>query len=307
MRRTLLTVVALSAALVGTASSAQTCGSTLSCSNYGNGYAVTSSAGVGFYASSSADNAIYGSTSNANSSCIYGNTQYGFGVAADTSGTDRSAILGRSHGIRGRGVYALTDNSDAYNAAFALYAEVPTSRSSFDYAGYFKGQVLVGGSAVVVGMLSKGGGSFQIDHPLDPDNKFLYHSFVESPDMKNVYDGIALLDSSGEAWVSLPGYFEALNRDFRYQLTPIGQQASLYVSSEISNNRFRIAGGLPGMRVSWQVTGIRQDAFAKAHPIIPEVNKSGNERGYFLHPAELGKPIAKSLVELKGPRPGAVP
>ena len=42
------------------------------------------------------------------------------------------------------------------------------------------------------------------------------------------------------------------------------------------------------MEVSWQATGIRQDAFAKAHRIIPEVEKTGKERGKYLHPKENG-------------------
>ncbi|MGH9844628.1 MAG: hypothetical protein ACREEM_38400 [Blastocatellia bacterium] len=71
----------------------------------------------------------------------------------------------------------------------------------------------------MVGTLSKGGGSFKIDHPLDPENKYLYHSFVESPDMMNIYNGVVTLDETGQAEVELPDYFSALNRDFRYQFT----------------------------------------------------------------------------------------
>ena len=63
--------------------------------------------------------------------------------------------------------------------------------------------------------------SFKIDHPLDPSNKYLYHSSVESQVMKNVYDGIVVLDDKGGAVVVLPVWFEALNKEFRYQLTPI--------------------------------------------------------------------------------------
>jgi len=150
------------------------------------------------------------------------------------------------------------------------------------YAGYFNGNVYVGGT------LSKSAGSFKIDHPLDPANKYLYHSFVESPDMKNVYDGIAVLDGDGRATVQLPAYFQALNRDYRYQLTCIGGYAPVYIGQEISDNAFVIAGGSPGMKVSWQVTGIRQDDYAKAHPIIPEVEKTGSERGKYLTPKEHG-------------------
>src|SRR6202042_586709 len=83
------------------------------------------------------------------------------------------------------------------------------------YAAYLEGDV------VVTGSLSKSSGSFKIDHPLDPGNKYLYHSFVESPDMKNIYDGNVVTDASGTAIVTMPPWFEALNTDFRYQLTTI--------------------------------------------------------------------------------------
>ncbi len=117
-------------------------------------------------------------------------------------------------------------------------------------AAFFQGDV------TVTGTLSKSGGSFKIDDPLDPANKYLQHSFVESPDMMNVYNGNVTLNASGEAVVELPDYFEALNRDFRYQLTAVGAPGPyLYVAEEIQGNQFRIAGGAPGMKVSWQVTG----------------------------------------------------
>jgi hypothetical protein len=151
------------------------------------------------------------------------------------------------------------------------------------------------GNLSVAGTLSKGGGSFKIDHPLDPENKYLYHSFVESPDMMNVYNGNVVLDAHGEALVELPDWFEALNSDFRYQLTSIGRFSPVYVAEEIAGNRFRIAGGRPGGKVSWQVTGIRQDAFARAHRIPVEVEKVGEEKGRYLHPAEHGVPEEKAI------------
>jgi hypothetical protein len=145
------------------------------------------------------------------------------------------------------------------------------------------------GDVAIKGNLSKGGGSFKIDHPLDPANKYLYHSFVESPDMMNIYNGVATLDARGSVWIDLPQYFEALNQDFRYQLTSIGRpQPSLYVSREISGNRFRISGGKPGAKVSWQVTGIRHDAYADAHRIQVEVEKPPQEQGHYLHPELFG-------------------
>lgn len=145
------------------------------------------------------------------------------------------------------------------------------------------------GNLNVAGNLTKGSGSFKIDHPLDPANKYLYHSFVESPDMMNIYNGVVALDRKGQAWITLPAYFKALNADFRYQLTAIGAPGpNLYVAKEISGNRFKVAGGRPGARVSWQVTGIRQDAYAKAHRIQVEEEKPAQERGHYLHPELFG-------------------
>ncbi|MGD0414899.1 MAG: DNRLRE domain-containing protein [Terriglobales bacterium] len=152
------------------------------------------------------------------------------------------------------------------------------------------------GDVHVYGTLTKGGGSFKIDHPLDPANKYLYHSFVESPDMMNIYNGVATLDARGSVWITLPGYFEALNEDFRYQLTSMGRpQPSLYVAKEISGNRFRISGGKPGGKVSWQVTGIRHDAYADAHRIKVEVEKPPQEQGRYLHPELFGAPAEQAI------------
>jgi len=122
----------------------------------------------------------------------------------------------------------------------------------------------------------------------DDANKYLYHFSLESDEPANVYSGNVTLDDSGEATVRLPGWFGALNNDFRYQLTCIGGFAQVYIADEISDNQFRIAGGTPGMKVSWQVTGIRHDAFAKAHRVHVETEKTGKERGKYLHPVEHG-------------------
>ena len=131
------------------------------------------------------------------------------------------------------------------------------------------------GNLAITGALSKGSGTFVIDHPLDPKNKLLYHSFVESPDVKNIYDGIATLDSKGEATIQLPAYFELLNTDFRYQFFPMGSaMPDLFIKQEVKGNKFTIAGGVPNGKISWQVTGSRHDPYILAHPIIPEVWKS---------------------------------
>jgi hypothetical protein len=56
----------------------------------------------------------------------------------------------------------------------------------------------------------------------------------------------------------------------------------------VAGSHFKIAGGAPGVEVSWQVTGVRQDPFAKANPLIPEQAKSDAERGYYVHPELYG-------------------
>ncbi len=153
----------------------------------------------------------------------------------------------------------------------------------------------VKGQASVLGALSKGSGTFVIDDPLDPKNKLLYHSFVESPDVMNVYDGIVVLDQSGSATIVLPDYFTALNKDFQYLATPIGaSMPNLHLSAEVHHTwlglgriEISVAGGAPGKKISWQVTGVRHDPFIEANLIVPEVEKGPDQlanKGEYLFP-----------------------
>jgi len=147
------------------------------------------------------------------------------------------------------------------------------------------------GEVSVNGAITAGANDFKIDHPLHPKSKYLYHSSVQSSEMMNIYTGNATLNNAGEAVVSLPNWFEALNNDFRYQLTAIGAAApNLHVGQEIANHQFSIAGGAADMKVSWQVTAVRHDAYAKVHPLVVEVNKLKQERGHYLHPEAFGAP-----------------
>jgi hypothetical protein len=144
--------------------------------------------------------------------------------------------------------------------------------------------VLVDGNMKVSGSISKGSGTFMIDHPQDPLNKYLYHSFVESPDMMNVYNGNIVTDSEGNATVQLPAYFQSLNMDYRYQLTPICQFAQAIVFEKVTNNTFKIKTDKPNIEVSWQVTGVRNDAYARQNRVQVEVAKPEAEKGKYLHP-----------------------
>ncbi|MBV8899851.1 MAG: hypothetical protein JOY92_07040, partial [Verrucomicrobia bacterium] len=137
-----------------------------------------------------------------------------FGVigAASTDDTDGTGVVGTAQGYSGTGVFGYASSTDPNAGSFGVYGETASS-SPNSYAGYF------GGNVSVTGTLTSGVKDFKIDHPMDPANKYLYHTSVESPDMMNIYNGTVTLDQNGEATVRLPDYFEALNRDFRYQLT----------------------------------------------------------------------------------------
>ena len=141
------------------------------------------------------------------------------------------------------------------------------------------GNVTFAKNLAITGALSKSSGTFAIDDPIDPSNKILFHSFVESPEAKNLYDGIATLDAAGEATIDLPVYFTALNKDFRYQYAPVGEaMPNLYIKHQILetnlfDNKFVIAGGVPNGTISWQVTGNRHDPYMVLHPIVPVVDK----------------------------------
>jgi len=205
------------------------------------------------------------------------------GVYGKVSPTGTDSYWGvRGDAIGGSGTnYGVDGYAYGSGTNYGVFGDV--GGGSTNYAGYFNGLLHATTATASVK-------AFKIDHPLDPENRYLYHSSVESPDMMNVYNGNAVLDARGEAWVSLPEYFQALNRDFRYQLTCIGGFAPVYVAEEISGNRFQIAGGDPGMKISWQVTGIRHDPVAQAGRIEAETMKPASERGKYLNPEAYGQP-----------------
>ncbi len=216
---------------------------------------------------------------------IHTNSQNGgsYGLYALNTGGGTATYGDGSHGISGVGIWGYATGS----SSVAILGQ-QTNSNGLAYAGYFSGQV------------HKSSGGFLIDHPIDPANKYLAHSFVESPDMKNVYDGVVIADANGTAVVTMPSYFEALNTDFRYQLTPIGASApDLHVREELKGGRFVIAGARPDQRVSWQVTGNRRDAWARACPVVVERDKPAAERGYYKHPEVHGEPSSKAIPMLR--------
>jgi hypothetical protein len=240
---------------------------------FGNGstYGLYGSGPTGVYGSGSVGG-VTGTTTNVNGNAVYG-TGGQYGVHGENA---------RTAGVRGDSGYVGVWGQGTTYAMYALATDAGTNQT-YGVFGQASNAASFGiwsqGNCHVAGTLSKTAGSFKIDHPLDPEHQWLSHSFVESPDMMNVYNGNVTLDANGEATVTLPAYFGALNRDFRYQLTCIGGHAPVYVSAKVKANKFSIAGGAAGLEVSWQVTGIRQDAYAKEHPIVVETPKSSNEKG----------------------------
>jgi len=257
-------------------------------------------AGLEGYATGGDGNGVYGESTGAGSVGVEGYASaasgWVFGVVGESPSTSGVGVWGHATAASGgTGVLGTVDSPNGYAGYFDGKCHA-TGDLSCD------GTLHCGGSCSIVGNLSKGSGSFKIDHPLDPENQYLLHSFVESPDMMNIYNGNAVLDAKGEARVELPEWFEALNRDFRYQLTCIGGFAQVYIAEEIRGNRFSIAGGTPGMKVSWQVTGVRNDPYAKAYRIAVEQDKPPAERGTYLHAEAWGQPKEKSLARVRGSR-----
>jgi hypothetical protein len=133
--------------------------------------------------------------------------------------------------------------------------------AAYNYSAAFNGEAATASGQLRCGVISKAGGSFTIDHPLDPCGTILNHYFVEGPEMLNVYRGSAMLDAAGRAEVSLPDYFDALNRNPMVQLTGVGS-SDIFVAHEVTGNAF-VIGGKPGIKVYWQVTGDRKDVSAE--------------------------------------------
>lgn len=263
------------------------------------GYLGTANAGVVGGAGSQNSAGVLGGNALGGTGVV-GFSNTGYGVEGQSAGTSGAGIRGFCPNCAGTagvstslaGVLGITSGTGGNANGVIGQAQGNGSGAtgvwgigaSPAYAGYFSGNV------IVTGTLIKSAGSFRIDHPSDPFNRYLSHSFVESDEMKNIYDGIALLDRRGEAVVEVPEWFEDLNKDFRYQLTCIGEHAPVFIADEVRDGQFRIAGGFEGMKVSWQVTGVRHDPYAIAHPVVVEEQKPIEARGRLLHPGAYGRP-----------------
>jgi hypothetical protein len=287
---------------------------------YGNEWGTTTQTyGVWGYSASFNGNGVLGRVGAGSSlmeggTGVWGDSSYSFGVAGTSSAQFFAGVSGYgtngSYGVDGEsdsaiGVYgatqgeanAIAGGNNPSGSPSDLNATMTLQNGSSVpefvlYAEKYDGSTYVrtdnNGNLAATGTIYGASKQFKIDHPLDPADKYLVHTDVESSEMMNIYTGNAVTDAQGDVQVELPDWFEALNNDFRYQLTVIGQFAQAIVSNKISNHRFSIKTDKPNVEVSWQVTGIRHDAWANAHRIPVEIEKSASERGRYLHPEVFG-------------------
>ncbi len=200
-----------------------------------------------------------------------------FGQVIATGNSSYQAVRGDVSGGGGTryGVYGIATGTTGTN--FGVYGSASGTGS---FGVYASGNLGASGTK-----------PFQIDHPRDPANKYLYHYSSEGPEPLNVYSGNAVLDQRGEAVVDLPDYFESINKDYRYQLTPLeAAMPNLHVAQRIRGNRFRIAGGEPGLEVSWRVEATRNDRYVERYGAPVELDKPASQRGKYLHPELYGQP-----------------
>lgn len=243
-----------------------------------------------------------------------------FGWATASSGTTYG-VIGRSDSPSGYGVYGWASSSSGYNrgvygqsnsssgngvegratassgTAWGVYG-VTNSTSSSAYGVIGSEPSGGAGHAIYASgtLAASGTKSFQIDHPLYPETHYLNHFCTEGPEPYNVYCGTVVLDARGEAWVQLPNYFETINRDPSYHLTPIGApMPNLHVAVEIQGNRFKIAGGVPGKKVSWEVKAIRNDRWVQRYGYQTEQEKEDEIKGKYLHPELYDQPKEKGI------------
>ena len=159
---------------------------------------------------SSADPAIRGENTYNGNPCrgIRGEARGTSGIKYGTQGYATGAE--KNYGVQDNAQGAATLNIAVYGNA---------TGATTNWAGYFAGNINVTGS------ISKGSGSFLIDHPLDPLNKTLRHNFVESPWNMCVYPGKVKLDATGKAEVKMPEYYKALVKEDEAiaQITPVGR------------------------------------------------------------------------------------
>jgi hypothetical protein len=225
--------------------------------------------------------------------------------------TDSVGVLGRSSSPQGIGVYGHATafpNGVSYGGFFES-----ASRTGTGVFGICTGEIGVNygvrgvassASAFAVygvgNLGASGTKSFRIDHPFDPENKYLLHYCSESPMPQNFYVGNVVTDAKGYAWVELPNYFAEINANFKYQLTVVDDSESatfvqVKVGRKIRGNRFLIMSSAPNVEISWRVDADRNDLYVRSRKPEDVVEKQGRERGTYQHPELYGMPKERGM------------
>jgi hypothetical protein len=228
-------------------------------------------------------------------------------ISSASPGAFSAAVRGQNNGTGalGIGVWGSQDGSGwgVYGTSVSgigVYGLSTSGTGVYGYATATSGYGVYSGGRFA----ATGTKSFQIDHPLHPETHYLNHFCTEGPEPMNAYSGVVTLDARGEAWVQLPDYFEAINRDPRYTLTPIGAaMPNLHVAAEIQGNRFKIAGGVPGKKVSWEVKAIRNDLWMQRYGYQTEQEKEDAIKGKYLNPELYGQPKERGIHYRPEPEP----
>lgn len=295
--------------------------------------------GPGVFANTVGGNSLWGVTGSISAAAVIGDSSSGEAVVARQNGAicERNigrcngigAVVGRHDGTGGFGVRGFVtdpngaigvigqagisggtgtgvraENVNAANNDNALEAVTNGNGSALfaqgrTTAATFNGAVQINGDLTVTGTKS----GFRIDDPRAPTKRTLTHTPVESDTLTVVYTGNVRTGRDGRAVVKLPGYATAIARDWRYQLTPIGQFGQAIVEREVgTSGRFTIRTEHPNTKVSWSVTGIRFDPQATHDAIVPVQRKVGDAIGHYLNPEAYGRPLSAggARLALKG-------
>lgn len=295
---------------------------------YGGRFANLSTDGRGVFADTLASTGttygVYGASNSTSGTGVYGKaystTGGTYGVQGETTSTGGIGVLGFATASSGTnfGMYGACYSTagrgvvgEAYASSGATYGVWGLTHSAAGFGVFSNGPIGATGTK-----------SFRIDHPDDPENKYLLHYSPESPEVINFYRGNVVLDGAGEAVVALPRYFAKINKNPSYQLTAVGvPMPTLHVAEEIDEAAlsagaiaaaseagpvcsFHIAGGAPGGKVSWRVEAQRNDFWCQQHPAAAEVEKQGSEKGTYQQPELYGQPAEKGhFYRTKAPEP----
>lgn len=237
--------------------------------------------------------------------------------AESTFQSETIGVLGESFSTDGIGVRGVALRTTTSN--FGVIGESKSTTNGTGVFGVAPGQGLTVGvygrglSTTGFGVFSDGRTgatgtkSFVIDHPLDPENAYLFHYCHEGPEPRNVYVGHVTTDAQGYAWVNLPHYYMTINRDPEYLLTVLDSSSDFVlakVSREIEGNRFQVRTSKGRVRVSWEVKAVRNDRWVQKNGIEVEPSKPQSLRGTYLQPDLYGKPESMSQLRVPDGAPG---